>query len=45
MMVALGRTPEEEFQPDLHKLGLQLTGGCGLFITSMPSDDVIKFVP
>jgi mRNA turnover protein 4 len=43
MAVALGRTPQEETKPNLHKVAEQLVGQTGLFFTNQPREDVIKF--
>ncbi|KAJ4460515.1 putative mRNA turnover protein 4 [Paratrimastix pyriformis] len=43
MMVALGRSAEEEHAAGLHTVAAHLTGDCGLFITDMPKEDVQKY--
>ncbi|KAF2900487.1 hypothetical protein ILUMI_05700 [Ignelater luminosus] len=41
--VALGRTPEEEVQDDLHKVSKCLKGYCGLLFTDTPKDEIIEW--
>eukprot|EP00002_Diphylleia_rotans_P005484 TRINITY_DN14637_c0_g1_i1.p1 TRINITY_DN14637_c0_g1~~TRINITY_DN14637_c0_g1_i1.p1 ORF type:complete len:217 (-),score=54.95 TRINITY_DN14637_c0_g1_i1:136-786(-) len=43
MMVALGRSSEEEIKTDLHKLTEHLSGNCGLFFTNESFESVKSF--
>jgi mRNA turnover protein 4 len=43
MQVALGRTPEEAWKPNLNRLAAFINGHCGLFFTNSPKSEVKKF--
>merc|ERR1712063_20985 len=43
MSLALGRTPEDEVRPDIHKLTAHLSNQCGLLFTNESSEDTKKF--
>jgi mRNA turnover protein 4 len=43
MQVALGRTAEEAWKPNLHRLAAFINGHCGLFFTNQPKSQVKKF--
>jgi len=43
MQVALGRTAEEAWKPNLHRLAAFINGHCGLFFTNAPKSQVKKF--
>ncbi|XP_063417933.1 mRNA turnover protein 4 homolog isoform X1 [Mytilus trossulus] len=43
MALALGRTAEDEFKDDLHKLSKHLRGQTGLLFTNKTKEDVLKF--
>jgi len=43
MMLALGRTPEEEYRPNLHKLTRHLQGQTGLLFTNAGEAEVTSF--
>ncbi|KAJ1532360.1 hypothetical protein ONE63_000962 [Megalurothrips usitatus] len=40
MQLGLGKTPEEEYQDNLHKISKQLTGQCGLLFTNRSENEV-----
>ena len=40
MAIALGRTPEEEYRENLHKLSSQLRGQTGLLFTNKTKEEV-----
>jgi mRNA turnover protein 4 len=42
MQVALGKTEEEEYKPDVHKVSANLRGTCGLFFTNESEAAVTK---
>lgn len=42
MALALGRTAEDEFKDDLHKLSKHLRGQTGLLFTNKTKEDVLK---
>ena len=42
MGVALGRTPEDEFRENLHKVTKQLWGQHGLLFTNRNKEDVLE---
>jgi len=42
-MVALGRTPEDEYRDGLHKVSKLLSGNVGLLMTSRPKEDVERY--
>ena len=42
MSLALGRTPEDEVRPDIHKLTAHLSNQCGLLFTNESSEDTKK---
>ncbi len=42
MSLALGRTPEEEQKPGLHKVAQEITGSRGLLFTNSQLQDVEK---
>lgn len=44
MALALGRTPEEEIQENLHKVSQRLVGQCGLLFTNASKDEVMEWV-
>ncbi|KAK4299538.1 hypothetical protein Pmani_027206 [Petrolisthes manimaculis] len=43
MALALGRTPEEEIQDNLHKVSQKLVGQGGLLFTNATNEEVIKY--
>ncbi|KAK8390349.1 hypothetical protein O3P69_010198 [Scylla paramamosain] len=43
MALALGRTPEEEIQENLHKVSQRLVGQCGLLFTNASKDEVMEY--
>jgi len=43
MQIALGRTPEDEYKENTHKIGEEVTGNCGLFFTNESEEDIVKF--
>ncbi|GBO36355.1 mRNA turnover protein 4, partial [Araneus ventricosus] len=43
MAMALGRTPEEEYRPNLHKIGQVLVGERGLLFTNQSVDEVTNW--
>ncbi|CAL1288209.1 unnamed protein product [Larinioides sclopetarius] len=43
MAMALGRTPEEEYRPNLHKVGQMLVGERGLLFTNKSVDEVTNW--
>ncbi|GFT08082.1 mRNA turnover protein 4 homolog [Nephila pilipes] len=43
MAKALGRTEEEEYRPNLHKIGQQLKGEKGLLFTNQPVEEVVNW--
>lgn len=43
MALALGRTPEEELQDNLHKLSQRLVGQCGLLFTNATKQEVVEY--
>jgi len=42
MAIALGRTEEEEMQPNIHKLAGMLHGQCGLLFTNKKKEEVLE---
>ena len=44
MAKALGSTPEDEHQSDLHRVASKITGSIGLFFTDAEPDHVQKYV-
>jgi len=43
MQIAVGRSPEEEPQENLHKVSQHLSGSSGLLFSSKPKQDIIDF--
>jgi len=43
MVVAFGKSPEDEYKENLHLVSENITGNCGLFFTDEPEDKVINF--
>lgn len=43
MMVALGKTPEEEYRDNLHRVSRKLKGNVGLLFTNQTKDEVVKY--
>lgn len=43
MAIALGRTPEEEYRENLHKLSAQLSGQAGLLFTNKTKQEVFDY--
>ncbi|XP_054709864.1 mRNA turnover protein 4 homolog, partial [Uloborus diversus] len=43
MAYALGRTLEDEYQPNLHKVSQMLQGQCGLLFSNQPVDEVLRW--
>lgn len=44
MAMALGRFVEEEYKPNLHKLGQQIKGQRGLLFSNKPVEEVLRYV-
>lgn len=44
MAMALGRFAEEEYKPNLHKLGQQIKGQRGLLFSNKPVEEVLRYV-
>jgi len=42
MSIGLGRTVEDEYKDNLHKLSSRLYGQCGLLFTNQTKDEVLK---
>lgn len=42
MAMALGRSAEEEYKPNLHKLGQQIKGQRGLLFSNKPTEEVLR---
>lgn len=43
MAMALGRSAEEEYKPNLHKLGKEIKGQCGLLFSNKPIEEVLSW--
>lgn len=43
MAMALGRFAEEEYKPNLHKLGQQIKGQRGLLFSNKPIEEVLRY--
>lgn len=43
MTLALGKTVEDEYKDDLHKLGKLLNGQCGLMFTNRNIEEIITY--
>lgn len=43
IQIALGRTVEEEYLENMHKMSNQLSGNVGLLLTNRPHDEVVSF--
>lgn len=43
MAMALGRFAEEEYKPNLHKLGQQIKGQRGLLFSNKPVEEVLRY--
>lgn len=41
--MALGRFAEEEYKPNLHKLGQQIKGQRGLLFSNKPVEEVLRY--
>jgi len=44
MMLALGKTKEDEYKENLHLLNQHITGSCGLLFTDKDKQEVIDFI-
>lgn len=42
MSLALGRTPESEYKPNLHKVARHLVGDVGLLFTDSDQQEVLE---
>lgn len=42
MAKALGRFTEDEYMPNLHKIGQQVKGQCGLLFSNKPVEEVLR---
>eukprot|EP01102_Stenamoeba_stenopodia_P005135 TRINITY_DN15645_c0_g1_i1.p1 TRINITY_DN15645_c0_g1~~TRINITY_DN15645_c0_g1_i1.p1 ORF type:complete len:240 (-),score=64.17 TRINITY_DN15645_c0_g1_i1:15-734(-) len=43
MAIALGKTPEDEIKPELHRVAARISGSCGLMFTNEKPDEVLNF--
>ncbi|XP_031552981.1 mRNA turnover protein 4 homolog [Actinia tenebrosa] len=43
MIIALGKTPEDEYRENLHELSKRLKGQCGLLFTNQSKEDVVSW--
>ncbi|KAG0700413.1 mRNA turnover protein 4 [Chionoecetes opilio] len=43
MALALGRTPEEEIQENLHRVSQRLVGQCGILFTNASKEEVMEY--
>lgn len=42
IQISLGRSASDEIKPGLHKLSKFVRGGCGVFFTNLPTEEVIR---